>query len=1183
VNTRFKFKLLTTAALLACVFLFQAAAFAQTSRGTVSGVVTDPQGAAVAGANVSILDTQTNLTRTTTTNGEGFYRFDAVDLGNHTLTVNAPGFGEMVKTNLIVSAGLTSTVDAQLAVGQQSITIDVTAEGGAIIQTEAPVRGGNISTTQVTELPFAGRNPTALALTLPGVTTNRTGVGVSTFVVNGARGRSNNFLIDGTENNDISVAGQGFQITNPDAIQEVSVQTSNFDAEFGRAGGAVVNVITKPGTNEFHGTLSYLLDSRVDDAITSSESRDPNIASNGLPFGIENIFSGTFGGPLFLPKFGEGGKSYSSGRSRTFFFGAYQEDRVRAVASATTLVTPTAAGRATLRSVFAPGASANVDALLNFTANTVGSGGAFFVPLGVAPGAAGTSSTTCSAAGVAAAGNRPCVQFGTFVLQQPFLNTDKQGQIRIDHKVSETNQFSSRFLFDRNDIPGASPYFPGFGADQANRYYNFLIADTQVFSPVFTNETRVAYNRIVLSFPLEDPGGPAGTFPRISIGSGISALGASTSFPQGRTANNYVVQDTATYVRGDHTFRGGVDFLRQISTQAAPFAPRGIITYGASNGYSSFGNFVDNFGGSSGSVQKDFGSAVYFPQLYRTAAFFQDRWKASDALTLTLGARYEYFGTPFNTLRTPAFTGLFNVNPVTLTGPFSQPNQVQADRNNWAPTIGVAYAPSYTNGLLGGFFGERKSVIRAGYQIGYDSFFNNIASNAATSSPNLISTLLNSQATTGSPRGTSSFSAQFPAVPNLNARSGQTLIAPNLVNPYYQRFSLGMQRELPYNMVMDISYVGSRGVKLYINEDANPLVRPELRILPSGYTGPTLCTIGGTITAAQATPGFPAGSPCPITGRLDNLQGGRTVRTNGGASTYHSGQLEVRRRFVNHFLVTGSYTWSKLISNADEVFATGVAGSAASFFAVPAVFGGDRLDRALSQNDRTHRAAFTYVIDSPWFNDQRGFVGHALGGWQVSGVTTFESGQPFSVLNLLDADGIGGNNDRPTFNPNGQRGVRAIPTVDTRATITVNNATVANPNFGAITGYTNPETGQPIDPNTAQFIVNPAFIIGAPMSVARVGNLGRNTERSPGINNWNVNLIKRTNVSENVRLEFRTEFYNIFNHPQYLTGSVSPFSPTGGLVNSNANTATVGQFLNAAGTTTDAGGRVIRYQLKLIF
>jgi hypothetical protein len=285
--------------LFAAVFLTAISASAQTSRGTVSGTVTDPNGAVVAGANVTLTNTETTVSRATTTNDEGFYRFDAVDPGNYNVVVNSAGFGELTKTNVTVQASQTSTIDAQLQLGGQNLTVDVTADAGVVLQTEAPVRGGNITTQQVTELPVSGRNPVALALTLPGVSSNRGGFGVGTFSVNGARGRSNNFLIDGTENNDISVAGQGFQITNTDAVQEVSVQTSNYDAEFGRSGGAVVNVITRGGTNSFHGSLSYLLDSRVDDAITSSESRDPGIRANGLPFGIENIFSGTLGGPVY--------------------------------------------------------------------------------------------------------------------------------------------------------------------------------------------------------------------------------------------------------------------------------------------------------------------------------------------------------------------------------------------------------------------------------------------------------------------------------------------------------------------------------------------------------------------------------------------------------------------------------------------------------------------------------------------------------------------------------------------------------------------------------------------------------------------------------------------------------------------------------------------------------------------
>jgi outer membrane receptor protein involved in Fe transport len=1137
--------------LLLCALLGAAlAAHAQTSRGTVSGTVTDPNNAMIAGASVTLTNTQTTVTRTTTTNNEGFYRFDAVDLGNYTVTTNATGFGTVTKTDVIVNANQTATVDTQLQPGGQQVTIDVVAEAGAALQTEAPVRGGNITQRQITELPIAGLNPAALALTLPGVSTNRTGVGVSTFVVNGARGRSNNFLIDGVENNDISVAGQALQIINPDAVQEVSIQTSNYDSEFGRAGGAVINTITRSGTNSFHGTLWTLIDSTRDDAITSSQARDPNIIARGYPpFGIQTIYSATLGGPLYLPRFGEGGKSIINGKDRTFFFVAYEFNRARAN-SQTTLTTPTAAGRATLQSVFG-GTSANVNLLLNATQNTIGTANPQLIALGVAPGAAGTSSTTCPAP----AGNRPCVEFGSFVKNFATIFDERQFQLRIDHKISDHDQLAGRFLADPQSQPfgGTGTGFPGFEADFTATLYNFLLSETHVFSPSLTNEMRVAYNRIGFTFPLHDPS-VSGTLPQIlfngstaNITGTPTGLGTSATFPQGRIANNYVIQDTVTKIIGNHTFRGGIDFLRQIARQIAPFNPRGTLIYGSSTGYTPFANFVDNFGGSGGSATRDFGSGIYTPSLYRTALFIQDRWKASEALTLTIGVRYENFGTPFNTLRTPAYTGLFNVDPVTLAGPYSQPDKVASDNNNFAPSVGFAYSPNFTHGLLARFFGAHKSVVRGGYQIGYDSFFNNIASNAAASSPNLVSTQVPSTTAAG-PRGLNNFTTQFPTVARpLSPFDTQTLIAPNLVNPYYQRWSLGIQRELPLKLIVEASYVGSKGTKLFINEDANPLVLiPALRHpVPAGFTG------------------------TPQT-RLDPLQGSRTVRTNGGSSSYNSGQLLIQRRFANNFTLTGSYTYSKLMSNNDEVFAVGVASSVSSFFAIPAVFGGDRNDRSVSLNDRTHRASITYVYALPFMKAQHGFVGHVLGGWQLSGVTSFESGVPYSVLNGFDSDGLGGSgSDRPTFNPLGRRGVRAIPVV---------NAS------GVITGYVNPDAGNaPIDPLTAEFIVNPTFSPTLAGSVPRTGNLGRNTERSPGINNWDLTIQKSTHLSETVRVEVRAEFFNVFNHPQFLTGSVSPFSPTGGFVPTNAATTPAGRFLNPDTVGTDGGGRVVRYQLRLRF
>jgi outer membrane receptor protein involved in Fe transport len=1145
--------------LLAALFCLALSAPAQTSRGTISGVVTDPNGAVITGAEVIITNAETNVSRSTVSNDEGIYRLEAVDPGSYSVKITAGGFGTVVKNDVAVNANQTSTVDTQLAPGTQAVEISVTAESGALLQTEAPVRGGNITRAQVTELPVSSRNPANLALTLPGVSSNRGGFGDNTFSINGARGRSNNFLIDGTENNDISVAGQGFKITNPDAVQEVSVQTSNYDSEFGRSGGGVINTITKGGTNEFHGTLSYLLDSRVDDAITSSESRDPAIAAGGLPFGIENIYSGTLGGPVYFPRFGEGGRRVYNGKNKTFFFVAYQEDRQRSNAQSQ-LTTPTAAGRARLQQLFPAGTNANVDLYLNATQSAVAVASPFNIALGNAGG-----------------GDRGNVEFGTFFRGFNVLNTDKQFQARIDSQLTDKDQFSARFLADNNIIPfggtiGTST-FEGFDADSTGKYYNFLLADTHVFSSVFTNETRLAYNRIDLGFPITDPGGPGGTLPRVVIQL-VTSLGTSTSFPQGRVANNYVVQDTATYVKGNHTFRGGVDFLRQISRQAAPFVPRGQVSFAASTGFTAFANFVDNFGGSGGTTAKDFGSAVYNPALYRTATFFQDRWKATEALTLTLGLRYEYFGTPFNTLRTPAYTGLFNVDPATRLGPYALPNQVQADRNNFAPTAGIAYSPS-GEGLLGRLFGERKTVLRAGYQIGYDSFFNNIASNAAVSSPNIIATTLSSAVTSASPRGTSGFLQSLPTTAAaLTPLSAQSLIAANLVNPYYQRWSAGVQRELPFNTVVDISYVGSKGTKLYISEDANPLVRPEQRRnTPAGYPN---CTPQTNLTAAQANAQFAAGTLCPLSGRLDNIQGSRGVRTNGGSSSYHAGQIEVRRRFSDNFMLTGAYTFSKLIDNASEVFSSlGGGFSNQPLFQTPAVFGGDRLDRAVSLFDRPHRATFTYIIESPFFREQRGALGRILGGFQLSGVTTFESGVPFTVFNGLDSDGVGGSTqDRPNFNPLGQPGVRARPVVDAQ---------------GFITGYVNPDANNaPIDPSTARYIGLPTYVAGLAGSVPRTGNLGRNTERSPGLNNWNMNVMKKTRLSESTTLEFRTEFYNIFNHPQIGQGSTSPFSPSGNPTGSNfiassVNTSTAGFFLVPNTTLADAGGRVIRYQLKLIF
>ena len=382
--------------------LLTAGVSAQTSRGTVTGLVNDQSAAVVATAGIELKNTINGVTRSTQTNGSGLYRFDAVDPGTYEVTVTAPGF-KAAKTNAFeVQAAQVASVDVKLEVGSQTSVVEVTAEAVAL-QLDSPVRSTTISTRQIDELPVASRNAVSLALNVPGVSTSRFGVGGGgSFSVNGARNRSNNFLIDGTENNDISVAGQAFQITLPDLVQEASVQTSNYDAEFGRAGGAVVNVITKSGTNAFHGTASWLLDVTNDDAITNTQGLDPAVQKRGKPLpGTENIWAGTVGGALR--------------RNKTFFFGGFQDDRQLSSGSGT-IPAPSAAGWATLNGLYPAGRNSRADLYRTVLA-----------------GATGTAQLTSIALG----DNRPAIEFGTATIGYANFAEDRLYSVKIDNNFSD--------------------------------------------------------------------------------------------------------------------------------------------------------------------------------------------------------------------------------------------------------------------------------------------------------------------------------------------------------------------------------------------------------------------------------------------------------------------------------------------------------------------------------------------------------------------------------------------------------------------------------------------------------------------------------------------------------------------------------------------------------------------------
>jgi hypothetical protein len=1076
-------------------FLIGGNASAQTSRGTVTGIVTDPQAAVVEGATVDLVNLATNQKRTTTTNDSGIYRFDAVDLGLYDVKITSAGFRTLTNTNIQVLANRVTTLDAQLEIGSEPVVVDVTATSGELLQTSEPVRGGNFTTLQVLNLPSGGLNPYNLARLLPGVAT-ATGSGAefgnaSQFSINGQRPRGNNYLIDGTENNDISVTGPANQINNEDAVQEVSVQTGLFSAEFGRAGGGVFNIITKSGTNDYHGTVRWLILSQVFDAVTNGNR---NSGLTEPPVYTENIVGGSFGGPLPLPRFGEGGPTVRSGRDRTFFFFGLQFDRFRSTTNFGPFTVPTELGVQQLRALFPAGTNPRVDLYLNAIGNARGLTNLNTIALGTGPNGAG------------AMVNRGSIQIGRTGVSAAQIADDRQYVLRVDHRVNDSHQLAFRYTDDDNINPATAMNSPGFTRDFAGKSRNFLATHTWIINPTLTNELRVSpYGLIDFNFPIS-PGAPqlAFTLPNISI-SGLSALGIATNIPQFRKAKNYLVQDTMTKVFNSHTFRFGVEFLKQTAQQRPPFNERGSFSFtNQAGGFAALANFIDNFSGPTGNANINFGQPVYDPSLLRQSYYFQDSWKTTPNLTLTLGLRYENFGQPANNaFEFPAFAGF---DP----SQFLVPNRVQRDNNNFGPIVGFAYTPRFKSGPFGWMFGEGSSVIRGGYQVSYDTFFNNMLSNIAADSPNNTSTTTTAPS---SGRGLAGFfPGALPSTPRAPTALDQqtSVFNPNIRNPYTQRWSLGIQRELPSAFFLDLSYVGSAGRKLFVTEDLNPIV-------------------------AQ-----------PSTRRFPGL-GIRRYRTSGANSDYHSMQVRLDKRLTRGLQFTASYTYSKLIDQISEIFATDASNT--SLASVPAFLGGLKLDRAVSDYHRQNRFVFSYVWEIP--GPRQGALSHLLGGWQVAGITSFQDGAPLTLINGLDRDGDGNaGGDRPEVgNPSAPRNTRAQIVATTTCT----------------TGLRNPDSGVCVTRNDVY-----AVQVAANSGFPGPATFGRNTERTNPVENFDMSFFKTFRFTENLKLEYRLEAFNIFNHPQFT-----------GAPGHNITSTLPGNYFNY--DLNSGGGRSMRMGLKIMF
>ncbi|MGH9556315.1 MAG: TonB-dependent receptor, partial [Terriglobales bacterium] len=579
----------------------------------------------------------------------------------------------------------------------------------------------------------------------------------------------------------------------------------------------------------------------------------------------------------------------------------------------------------------------------------------------------------------------------------------------------------------------------------------------------------------------------------------------------------YQIQDAVSLNKGTHTFKLGVDISLLEINDGIPFNSAGLITYNGGGDCSAIGlttctalaNFVDDFSGPAGQIRKQFGNPRVNVPTNVQAYYFQDSWKVRPNLTLNYGLRYEYHPPDYsNVLSFPAVR-----RETALTDPFNQRFPVERDRNNFAPRFGFSYTPRFWNGL----FGDGKTVFRGGWGVYYDAFFTNISNNTAAASPNTLGGTITGAAGT---RGTASaFTALGGITAAANPLNTVTSIDSKLVNPLTHQWNLNVQRELPGKFIAEIAYVGTRGQRLYVNEQLNPRD--------------------------------------PATGlRLNPARGSIVIRGNRGDSIYHGLQSSVRRSYGRLFLL-GSYTWSRSIDNMSEVFVTSGAASRWQDVMDP------RSDRGPSVFHRTHRGVITWVYDLPYPKANDGpmkVLSWLARDWSTSGQISFQSGSPETVF----AAGFDQNLDGEAFNDRPSVG-------NLNAPINLSDDCTNNVPIGCITGIgfddglsiTDLWNGNPGTANDFRYILN---------DLGLNGNVGRNSIYNRGRQDYNLSVIRRIKFAERHQLEFRADFLNAFNHPNLGGGPVASVS---------GDTFFDPLFLN--NEVTRFGGRSIRLWLKYQF
>jgi hypothetical protein len=949
--------------------------FAQGIRATVTGRITDPSGAVVPNATVSITNTGTNETRRVQTNEEGEYTIPQLPPGEYSLTVEQSGFKKLVQ-RFTLETGQGARVDLQLQTGAVTEQVEITAVTPVVSSEDATI-GNVVDQKKIVELPLNGRNYLQLALLQPNVfapAQNSTLGFRGGFNVAGNSEVANNYILDGIDNND-ETTNQPSHTPILDGVREFKVLTGTYTAEYGRQAGGQVIVTTKSGTNSFHGTAWEFHRNAIFDA--------RNFFGRTKPDFKRNQFGGVIGGPVI--------------KDRTFFFAGYEGQR-RGQQEAGVTVVPTAA----MRAGDFTGLAAIRDPLTNqpfpnnkIPANRFNSVGAGLLALYPAPNTTGSN-------------NYAATGTGSFNVNQ-FSG-------RIDHKLRENmNLFGSYQFADSTEFyPITNPLcsardVPGFGCDELQRTQHTSLNWTWTITPRLINEARVGYSRFGFFRLQEDREvdvvaklgikglTDAGRTPFNNgapqiVAAGFVTIGGPTNLPQGRHDNTYHYVESMTFTNGNHTMKWGADIRRFLFNSFFTSFGRGSFNFdGRFTGHP----IADLLLGAAFQGDRNLGEPFHNSKTFSSGYYFQDDWKLTPKLTLNLGLRYELnlvpieninkmasFDPTTNTIKVAGGQEAYISGGQLLLRPRADVGRRlwETDKNNFAPRLGLAYRP----------FGDTKTVVRAGF----GSFYNlQIVGNGIT--PLSRNSPFRQRQTSGP------FAATLRPLPNVaDLFVGNPTIVPPGIDPkfrtaYINQWSLGIQRELAQNLVFDISYLGSGGHKLPLGININQSV------LPSAQCIATPAAAGCSVNARRPFQGFGA-----ITGGFVS---------SAGNSNYHGLTLRIERRFTNGLSFLSSYAWSKSIDDGSGI-STGSDSSGGAQNARNL-----RAERAASDYDVGHRWVLSYVYDLPFgggkrFAPSNKVAGYVLSDWQMTGILTMQSGRPFTVITGNDQSATGGAaSDRPNI------------------------------------------------------------------------------------------------------------------------------------------------------------------------